>query len=106
MIKKIRSEQLHGTNSSKIGVWAANNFSMINNSVPTLLNTVNMAHKVGVWGVLGGGGLGCQQQQQQQAGCVGSNQFGLTNNSVPTLLNTVNMAHKMREGDHQAHLHC
>jgi hypothetical protein len=46
MIKKIRSEQLHGTNSSKIGVWAANNFSMINNSVPTLLNTVNMAHKV------------------------------------------------------------
>jgi len=46
MIKKLRNEQLSGTNSSKLGIWAANNFSLINNSVPTLLNTVNVAHKV------------------------------------------------------------
>lgn len=46
MIKKLRNEQLTGSNSSKMGLWAANNFTMINNSVPTLLNTVNMAHKV------------------------------------------------------------
>jgi hypothetical protein len=49
MIKKLRNEQLTGSNSSKMGLWAANNFTMINNSVPTLLNTVNMAHKVGGW---------------------------------------------------------
>jgi hypothetical protein len=46
MIKKLRSEQLAGSSSSRLGVWAANNFAMINNSVPTLLNTVNVAHKV------------------------------------------------------------
>lgn len=50
MIKKLRNEQLTGTNSSKVGLWAANNFSLINNSVPTLLNTVNIAHKVGLVG--------------------------------------------------------
>lgn len=60
MIKKLRNEQLTGSSSSKLGLWAANNFSLINNGVPTLLNTVNLAHKVG-WLVVRGSVLcgGC-----------------------------------------------
>jgi hypothetical protein len=50
MIKSLRAQQLSGDSTATgLGKWAANNFSMINNSVPTLLNTVSFAHKVGGW---------------------------------------------------------
>jgi len=47
LIKSIRAEQLSGEpRVSGMGTWLAKNFGLINNSVPTLLNTVNLAHKV------------------------------------------------------------
>ena len=55
LIKSIRAEQLSGEpRVSGMGTWLAKNFGLINNSVPTLLNTVNLAHKVGL-GVQGEG---------------------------------------------------
>lgn len=51
MIKAIRTQDVSANhpNMTKMGLWMANNFSMINNTVPTFLNVVNAAHKVGVW---------------------------------------------------------
>eukprot|EP00878_Enallax_costatus_P007347 GHUV01007694.1.p1 GENE.GHUV01007694.1~~GHUV01007694.1.p1 ORF type:complete len:822 (+),score=249.18 GHUV01007694.1:1374-3839(+) len=48
MIKAIRTQDVstnHPT-ANKVGLWMANNFSIINNTVPTFLNVVNVAHKV------------------------------------------------------------
>lgn len=47
MIKALRSQEMSSdTRATQLSMWAANNFSTINNSVPTFLNTVNLAHKV------------------------------------------------------------
>lgn len=47
MIKAIRTEQL-GSNSTATGtgMFLANNFGVINNTVPTFLNLVHYTHKV------------------------------------------------------------
>jgi formate hydrogenlyase subunit 6/NADH:ubiquinone oxidoreductase subunit I len=48
LIKSIRAEQLADQpRVSGMGTWLAKNFGLINNSVPTLLNTVSLVHKVG-----------------------------------------------------------
>lgn len=47
MIKSIRSEQMaKWEKASSAAMTVANNFGMVNNSVPTFLNLVNMAHRV------------------------------------------------------------
>ncbi len=48
LIKHIRSQELAQSSlATGSGMWLADNFKLINNSVPTLLNVVNAAHKVG-----------------------------------------------------------
>ena len=48
MIKAIRTQEVSNNHptANKVGLWMANNFSLINNTVPTFLNVVNVAHKV------------------------------------------------------------
>jgi hypothetical protein len=47
MIKALRSQEMSSdTRANQLSMWAANNFSTINNTVPKFLNAVNLAHKV------------------------------------------------------------
>eukprot|EP00775_Hariotina_reticulata_P006936 gene6936-7154_t len=47
MIKALRSQEMSSdTRATQLSMWAANNFTTINNTVPTFLNAVNLAHKV------------------------------------------------------------
>ncbi|WIA35081.1 hypothetical protein OEZ86_003567 [Tetradesmus obliquus] len=47
MIKAIRTQHMAGaTNSNKVASLIADNFALLNNTVPTLLNVVHAAHKV------------------------------------------------------------
>lgn len=47
LIKQLRSNELAGSGvATGTGMWLANNFGLINASVPKLLNAVNLAHKV------------------------------------------------------------
>lgn len=48
MIKAIRTQEMKdATSSNKLAMMVANNFGVLNNTVPTFLNTVHLAHKVG-----------------------------------------------------------
>ncbi|GBG00279.1 glycolate dehydrogenase, partial [Raphidocelis subcapitata] len=47
LIKQLRSQELSESSAATgTGMWLADHFGLINRSVPTLLNAVNMAHKV------------------------------------------------------------
>ena len=47
LIKSIRAEEMKGHKGASRGaMWLANNFGLLNASVPVLLNAVSLAHKV------------------------------------------------------------
>jgi hypothetical protein len=47
MIKAIRTQDMAGASSSnKVAAMVADNFALLNNTMPKLLNVVHAAHKV------------------------------------------------------------